>query len=644
MSLIKLNNITRSFGAQDVLLGINQEINAGDAIGFVGRNGVGKTTLLKMIAGVDKSTSGHMNFASDVRVGYLVQDPHYPEGRTLYQEVREGIAALDSLEQELRTLEERLADETLMEDADEYKRILERYSRVQEQFEQREGWRADSRVEAILDGLKVARQDWERDVSTFSGGERNVIGLARILVQEPDVMLLDEPGNHLDFEGLDWLESALKQFRGAVVLVSHNRYLLDSVCKSIWELENGKIEPYAGNYSAYRAEKLQKLERQEAEVKRAQREAGRLKFQIQRLKSWASVYDNPKLARTAKRFEKRVEELESKEVKREDTRKIGLQFGAERTKGDIALDVRHYSKQFGDAPPLFKDVTVRLQQGDTAALVGPNGTGKSTFLKDVLQEARWENETLRMGKAMRVGYLSQMGDELERKNDLITELLRMSGLRRNEGEALLYRFMFKRDDFEKNVGVLSGGERVRLQLAALMSSDANFLILDEPTNHLDVFSREAVEDALEEYPGTLLVVSHDRYFLDKIARRVLFVQNADMESFDGNFSEFWYKWKDLREAEQQQLLEAEKREKEKTKSKRNLRRVRFNAERFKFLEEEIARLEAQKERLSGEIDREREKGNRKREQQKRDTFARTEADLEEIYEEWFAMGDKKNEY
>ncbi len=646
MSLITLNNIGRSFGSQDVLAGINLEINAGKAVGLVGRNGSGKTTLLKLIAGLDQPSSGHFNKLPDLRVSYLAQDPKYPAGRTLFDEVREGLAGVEAIETEMRELETALADPSLQAREDDYQSVLDRYAKAQERFEMADGYRIDGRVEAILDGLGMPRRDWGREAATFSGGERNIIGLARVLVVDPDVMLLDEPGNHLDFEGLDWLEGELKRFSGAVVLVSHNRYLLDSVTRETWELQDGRIEHYSGNYSAYRAEKLLRMERAASEKKRAEREADRLSFQVQRLKSWASVYDNPKLARTAKRFEKRIEELRSTDTgPRDDTRSIALRFGGERTKGTIAIDVRGYTRSYDDAPPLFDNVWFRIEQGQRAALVGPNGTGKTTFLRDVYKTGRWENETLRVGPAMKMGYLSQMGDELDPKNDLVHECLRLTGLRRNEAEALLHRFLFSRDDLTKPVSVLSGGERVRLQLAALMTGNYNFLLLDEPTNHLDVFSREAVEDALEQFPGTLLVVSHDRYFLDKLAEEVFYLNHAAVEEFEGNFSDFWVEWSERRDAEQAKRDQKKIKEKEKRLNKREnrLKRMKFDPKRFAELEAEIHRLEEQIERLNAEIERERDKGNTKRELQKQERLDKIRAQLEEIYEEWFVLGDKKKE-
>ncbi len=644
MSLITLNNIGRSFGSQDVLTGLNLDINAGKAIGFVGRNGSGKTTLLRLIAGLDQPSTGHMNRLPDLRISYLAQDPQYPAGRTLFDEVREGLAGVEKIEIELRELEAALADPDLQQRADEYKTVMDRYARAQERFELADGYRLDGRVEAILDGLHVPRRDWGREAATFSGGERNIIGLARVLVVEPDVMLLDEPGNHLDFEGLDWLEGELKRFSGAIILVSHNRYLLDSVTQATWELQDSRIEQYSGNYSAYRAEKLLRMERAASDKKRAEREALRLAFQVQRLKSWASVYDNPKLARTAKRFEKRIEDLRNTDKgPRDDTRSIALRFGGERTKGTIAADVRGYTRGYDDAPPLFDNVWFRIEQGQRAALVGPNGSGKTTFLRDLYRKGRWESETLRVGPAMKMGYLSQMGDELDPKNDLIHECLRLTGIRRNEAEALLHRFMFTRDDLTKQVSVLSGGERVRLQLAALMTGNHNFLLLDEPTNHLDVFSREAVEDALEQFQGTLLVVSHDRYFLDKLAEDVYYLNHAAVEEFEGNFSDFWQAWSSRRDTEQTKRELKKQKEKERKQARREnkFKRMKFDPKRFAELEGEIHRLEDQILRLKGEIVRERDKGNTKRELAKQGRIDKIRSQLEVAYEEWFVLGDKK---
>ncbi len=647
MSLVTLNGVEKSFGAQQVLSPVSMKINAGDRIGFVGRNGVGKTTLMKIIAGLMQPSGGHVARAPELRIGYLEQDPHYPDGHTLYAEVREGIAAVDELEAELRHLEGLLADPALKDDPETQQRLLDRYAATQEKFEGRGGWRADVRVEAVLHGLGVPDQDWHREAKTFSGGERNVIGLAKIFVQDPDLMLLDEPGNHLDFEGLDWLEQELRRYRGTLLLVSHNRYLLDTVTNTTWELERGKIERFSGNYSFYRAEKLLRLDKAAAVAKRAERDIIRLRFQIQRLKSWASVYDNPKLARTAKRFERRVEELqEDTKVSREDTRRLGLRLASSATRGDIALDVVDYSRRYGDGDPLFENISFRIGQGERVALVGPNGSGKTTLLRDVVSEGRWESEKLRVGRAMKVGYLSQAGEELNRDNSLTDELMRLAGLRRGEAEGLLYRFLFTHEELDKPVTVLSGGERVRLQLAALMAGGSNFLLLDEPTNHLDVFSREAVEDALEQFAGTILVVSHDRYFLDKIAERVIAVKTPAIASYDGNFSDFWDAYKRLREQAMDEAAEKKRAEKEAKKQKRieRLRNVKFRPERFHWLEREIARLERMKDRLESEIAREREKGNRKRETAKRVKLEETLEQLEQVWAEWTAMGDRKEDY
>ncbi|MBZ0265335.1 ABC-F family ATP-binding cassette domain-containing protein [bacterium] len=645
MSLLTINNLHKSYAAQEVLRSVSTEINRGDHIGLVGRNGVGKTTLLRLLEGSEEATDGHIVTTTGVRIAYLKQDPLYHPGRTLYEEVREGIAALDSIEEELRQIEVELADPSLEEDQDNYKRLMDRYAYLHDIFDTRDGWKADAKVEGVLDGLGIKRFDWERDISTFSGGERNIIGLARILVQDPDIMLLDEPGNHLDFEGLDWLENVLKASRNAFILVSHNRYLLDNTCRKMWELDYGKIEEYSGNYSAYRAEKLLRIEKAESAVKRMEKERARLQFQIHRLKSWADVYDNPRLARTAKQFERRIEKMEvdAGERIREDKRKMGIRFGGVRTKGDIALDVNEYSRDYGDDKLLIENATFRIAQGDKVALVGANGTGKTTLFNDIISEGRWENMTLRVGKSMKIGYFTQMGQNLEFGNSLVEEAMRLGGLLRNEAEGLLYRFLFSRDDLDKPVSVLSGGEKARLQLATLMIRHPNFLLLDEPTNHLDIRSREVVEDALEEFEGTIFVISHDRYFLDKMVELVLYINPPQIVQYEGNFSDFFEAYTEEKKRSKEKIVE-ENVDTKKSNRVRSFRKLKFNKERFDFLEKEIERLEEQRERLSSEIEKEESKGNTKRANIKRDTLQQTEANLEIIYEEWFAMGDKKATY
>jgi ATP-binding cassette, subfamily F, member 3 len=438
----------------------------------------------------------------------------------------------------------------------------------------------------------------------------------------------------------------LKNSTGSFVLVSHNRYLLDSVCTSVWEQENGKIERYAGNYSAYRAEKLMKIEKSESAARRQELTIERLEFQIRRLKSWASVYDNPGLARRAKNFERRIERMGEVERIREDNRGLGLKFQNAKTQGDIALDVQNYTRAYGTNPPLIERATFRIRQGERVALVGANGTGKSTLFKDVVALGRWEHETLRVGRAMKVGYMAQMAEVLNPKALLRDEMMRLAGLRRNDAESLLHRFLFTRDDLDKSCGVLSGGEKARVQLAALMASGANFLLLDEPTNHLDIRSRESVEDALEDFPGTLFVISHDRYFLDKIVDRVLYLDPPEITPYEGNFSEFWATRNKRRdeELEEKRLMRERKRLTLKAGRENKLKRIRFDSKRFTFLENEIQRLEARRDGLVSDVEREREKGNTKREETKRKRLEDILAELNKVYEEWFLMGDKRDTY
>ncbi|MDP8207379.1 MAG: ABC-F family ATP-binding cassette domain-containing protein [Candidatus Electryonea clarkiae] len=646
MSLIVLNELQKSFGGQEILKPTSIEINPKAHIGFVGRNGVGKTTLLKMFAGLEKQSSGFISKRKWLRIGYLEQDPLYSPGITLYDEVRSGIAELDKVETELHELEDKLSDKKLQEDKTEYHRILERYSTLQDYFDSNDGWLLDNRVQSILDGLMIPKTDWERDISTFSGGERNIIGLARLLIQKPDLMLLDEPGNHLDFEGMNWLEEVLNSTKSAFILVSHNRYLLDNVCTSIWEMENREIEKYAGNYSGYRLEKLQKIEKQEAAAKRQAKDVERLQFQIRRLKSWASVYDNPRLAKIAKNFERRIERMEPVDKIRENKRSLGIRFGNVETRGDIALQVNNYTKQFEDSAPLFRNTSFMVYQGDRVALIGANGTGKSTFVKDVVNEGRWENKHLRVGPSMKLGYFAQVTEFPDAGKSLIDEMINMTGLLRNEAASLLHRFLFTRDDLEKNVSVLSGGEKARVQLAAIMVSGANFLLLDEPTNHLDIISREAVEDALEDFAGTIFIISHDRYFIDKMVSRIFYLKPPSIRVFEGNFSEFWIRIKDkiIHLDQRSQLKKAESSREDKSSKNKNIRKLRFDAKRFKFLETEIKRLESQKMRLSDEIAIEQKKGNKKREEVKIKRLDETDQILKEIYDEWFVMGDRKSKY
>ena len=529
MTILELHHIAMAFGAQDVLTDVSFMVQKGEKIGMIGENGCGKSTILKMIAGIETPISGTVNKTGGTSVGYLAQHLEFQAGKHVGEEVASVFEHINQMQHDMRALEGQMGEV----DAGQLDAVMQKYSRLQEAFDRADGYACQAKTDAVMDGLGLT--DWSgKLVDVLSGGEKNLVGLAKILLGEPDLLLLDEPGNHLDFEGLAWLEAFLQDSDKTVVLVSHDRYLLDRVVDRIVEIEDGKAATYSGNYSAYRAEKMRQLLAQKAAFDNQQKEIVRLEEMIKRFELWGGE----KNIRRARNKEKSLGRMDRMDRPVMDRRRINLGFGTVQESGKIALELRKYSRTVGEHT-LFEDVDFLLQSGERAGLVGGNGTGKSTLFKDIIAEAAWGHQTMRIGPRIKLGYYAQEHETLDGSRTILEEICRAGGLGRDRGFNVLSKFLFGWQDLDKKVGNLSGGEKSRVQLAKLMVSGANLLLLDEPTNHLDIASREQVEDALEMFDGTLLVISHDRYFLDKIAERVIDVRDCGLNSHVGNFSDFW---------------------------------------------------------------------------------------------------------
>ena len=529
MTILELHHIAMAFGAQDVLTDVSFKVQKGEKVGLIGENGCGKSTLLKMIAGIEKPIAGSVNILNGISVGYLAQHLIFEAGETVGEEIASVFDNLGKIQAEMRALEQQMS----LAEGEDLDKVMHRYSRLQEAFDRADGYASQAKIDAIMDGLGIV--GWaDRSVKVLSGGEKNLVGLAKVLLEEPDLLLLDEPGNHLDFEGLSWLEGFLKASGRTVLLVSHDRYLLDRVVNRIVEIEDGKAAIYSGNYSAYRAEKMRELIKQKAAFDDQQKEVQRLQEMIKRYELWGGE-KNAKRARNKTKYLDRMDRIDKPVM---DRRKIDPTFGTTQSSGKIALELRQYTRCMGDRL-LFEGVDILIQSGERVGLVGGNGTGKTTLFKDVIQEAAWEHPTMRIGPRIKLGYYAQQHETLNGERSILEEVCLAGNLNRDQGFAVLSKFLFGWQDLDKKVGYLSGGEKSRIQLAKLMVSDVNMLLLDEPTNHLDIMSRERVEDALETFDGTLLVISHDRYFLDKLAERVIEVRDQTLYSHGGNFSDFW---------------------------------------------------------------------------------------------------------
>lgn len=530
--MIDIQNLSRDFGGTVILDGITLRLDLAEKTGLIGRNGAGKTTLVRILTGEDDDFSGRVNTTGGVRVAYVPQ--YFPEF--------DGTAR-DFLVEPVYALRARLAElEDRMGQCEgrELERVLDDYGSLRARYDSVSGDEAEERALRFLDGLGLGGCA-DTPTAVLSGGERNVLALGRAALERPDLLILDEPGNHLDIRGLAWLEGFIRDWPGAVLVISHNRYLLDRSVSRIVELEAGKVDSFTGNYSGWRMERLRRAVSGEMAYRADQKKIERLEALVKRFEQICRATADPawgkrlrsrrtQLAKTKERAaEKPVDPDSSFEVR----------FDAEASRARLALKVAGLDCRIGTRV-LLEDVELVIETGERVALVGPNGSGKTTFLRTLKALAADERE-VRFGPSMKVAWCDQHGESLDRSATLLDVCVDAGALNFDAAWKALAPFLFDREDLYRTVGTLSGGELNRLQLALAVIAKANFLILDEPTNHLDIPACEAVEDALTEFAGTILVVSHDRYFLDRIATRVIEIDDGELVAWDGNFSEYWFR-------------------------------------------------------------------------------------------------------
>ncbi|MDP6822369.1 MAG: ABC-F family ATP-binding cassette domain-containing protein [Dehalococcoidia bacterium] len=624
MQLASMQNITANLGGQDVLKGVSFTINSGERLGLIGANGSGKTTTLRVLMGEEAPAKGTVSLASETRLGYV---PQYVDGEDDELVIEWLLTDHNALSDRLREAEEALS----AAGADEMDAAMAGYQDAIERYDRYETDRWPRRAPRILDSLGLGGKE-DQEIGSLSGGEKNVLSLARALLIEPNLLVLDEPGNHLDFLGLAWLEEFLLRFKGGVLIVSHNRHTLDRVAQGILELENGQVTRYRGGYSEYRATKLRNLISQQADYAANQKRLARLEDLVKRLELTARARPSTAAGKRlrARRSQLGRENAQAVERPEMDTSAIEADFGAERTQSNIVLRLRGYSKAYGDLS-LLENVDFDLTSGERVAIIGPNGSGKTSLLRDVVSEGAWDNDTVRIGPSIRTGYAAQEQEVLDGDLTILDEIMNAPP-QTNETAAFahLRKFLFTREDLGKKISDLSGGERNRLQLARLTKLQPNFLILDEPTNHMDIPAREAIEEALADYRGSILVVSHDRYFLDKVVDRVVELEDRDLVSFDGNFSEFWGARRTPLDREAGRV------------ATRGSDRKRARAERagqradLTSLERRIKEAEADKLELEQRVgrafeDRKDRDGRRLNRQ-----LERVSAMLEDLYEQWVA--------
>jgi ATP-binding cassette subfamily F protein 3 len=533
--LIQASGIAHAHGGNQLFEDLLFEIRLGDRIALIGENGAGKSTLMKIAAREIKPNRGAVTYQRGVRAGYLRQDPDFAPGSTARTIVKYAAGDVAAIEARLAELEAKMAEPL---DDDALADVMDEYSETLARLEEIDPETAAAAGEAMLAGLGLTTRVWDSPVESLSGGEKRLVGLAELLLQRADVLLLDEPDNHLDVRARTWLEDHIRSHKGAVALITHDRYIIDQACTAIAELEDGKIVLYAGGYSRFVETKRARLERQ-AELREVELKAfKKLKESAEELTQWAR--QNPKFASRAENQRRKLaeerERMEANPLPPMRRRRIDVSFDANRG-SNVALEANGLAKAFGERT-VFEPFDLVVRQSESIALVGPNGAGKTTLFKILLGELEASAGTMRIGGSTQVGYYSQEHETLDPLKTPLEVVRRLKPWTENQAISFLSTLLFSRDDSMNRVSALSGGERARLQIAALMLGGANLLLLDEPTNNLDIASRESLENALIEFDGTIVTISHDRYFLDNVCTRTIEIRDGLVTDYPGGYSEY----------------------------------------------------------------------------------------------------------
>ena len=629
---IQVNNLVKSFEVgKNVLDGLTFQVDQGERVGLLGRNGAGKTTLFKILTGELDYDEGTVVVGQGRRVGLISQIPVYPAGYTVEDVLRSAFARLQSLAEEMRALEARMAA------GESNPAILKRYGPLSERFEAFGGYDTDVAVNKIANGLSIPDAQRQQLFDSLSGGEKTRVNLGRLILEDTDILLLDEPTNHLDLQATEWLEEYIRGFHGTVVTISHDRYFLDRTVTRVIEIQDGRAEFYSGNYSFYAVEKERRYQERMKQYEKEQAKIAQLEKAAEQLRVWAFM-GMDKTYRRAISMEKRIERMRttSKPTK---ARKMDARFSSAEFHGDEVLGIRNVSKSYGDKH-LFEGISLKVEGGERIALIGDNGTGKSTLIKMIVGELYPDDGRIKTGPQVKEAYLPQIVRFDHPDWNLVENMMAAKrGLSAQSARNRLAAYDFRGEDVFKPVSVLSGGEQSRLRLCMLMDDEINFLILDEPTNHLDIDSREWIEEAVEAYDGTLLFVSHDRYFINRFATRIWELADGTITDYPCGFAQY----RQMKAQEEAEKAAAPKPEKERekpaaerpqrgNKAQQAARRQLTICERdIARAEEHIAALEADMEAAACDYEKLNELVQQK---------AAAQAELDALYERWEQLSEE----
>ena len=639
MILMTVQGVSKSFGMKSVLKDISLTLQQGARMGLIGVNGSGKSTLFRLIAGQMEPDEGTISLMRGTRVGMLTQEADIQSDLTVREELSRVFEPVREMERRLRALEEEMAQKH--EDEAELDRLSREYARLTDRFEDAGGYEWPSRIQGVLAGLGFARGREDQPASVLSGGEKTRLCLARLLLTQPDLLMLDEPTNHLDLSSIQWLEDTLKKYRGTVLIISHDRYFMNSVCDCMAEISMRRLVQYEGNYDQFTVKRQADIERQIREYKLQQAEIARQQAIIQRYR----MYNREKSIRAAESREKRLEKMERLE-RPVDEQHVRFSFEARRRTGDDVLKVHGLAKSF-EGRRLFENFDLHLRAGDRVAIIGPNGVGKSTLLNIIARKLKADAGEVEFGANVDLGYYEQHQTGLDPEKDVLNELWdAFPRLDLDRVRSVLALFLFTGDDVYKKISMLSGGEKGRVSLCKLMLKRDNLLLLDEPTNHLDMDSREVLEGALEDFDGTILTVSHDRYFINRVADRVIEMRPDGVKEYLGNYDDYLEK----KRREEAGLEDAAASGMTKTQLDKQRRKERLLREGKKALEKQLEAAEARIAAAEKEIQdleaRMADPELYQRPDEARETarrHAELQAGMDALYEEWEALSEAVSE-
>lgn len=592
MMELSFNNIVKYLGSTQVFKGISFQIYDRERVGIVGANGSGKSTILKIIAGIEELTrddKGTIAIPRGATIAYLEQIPNYNEGVTVKEVLNQAFGELHSIESNIKALEERMK----LIEGDELERALKEYSRLQQEYEVKGGYEQDEKLSKVCQGLNLTENFINKEFNILSGGEKTTVILGKILLQNPDILLLDEPTNHLDMQSVEWLEGYLKGYKGIVIVVSHDRYFLDNVVTKIIELEDMYCEAYKGNYSYYVNQKEENMLIQFENYKEQQKKIAAMEKAIKDLRDWAIRADNNKFFKRAASMQKSLNKMDRISKPKFQRQNMKLSFNEAERSGNDVIVVKNLYKNYGDKE-LFRDGNMQVNFGERVALIGANGSGKTTFLKMVLGEEQLDSGSTKIGESVKVAYLPQ-NITFDNEEATVLETFRENfSILEGKAREYLSKFMFYGGNVFKKVKHLSGGERIRLKLSQLLFQDINLLIMDEPTNHLDIDSIENLEEALKEFNGTIFYISHDRYFINNISNRVIAIEDKKFTSYEGdydNYKEEKSKIESLIVKEEKVKVEKVKKTKVVDEKKKLEKEVEKLEEKIDYLEEKVKNIE-----------------------------------------------------